>query len=70
MNNIAINDGLPTLRLVAYRDGLFDVTDGLKRTLNYAPLQSHEEAMDFIVKWAHDNEVKNIRYTLVEAVRE
>lgn len=70
MNNIAVNDGFPTLRLVAYRDGLFDVTDGVKRVLNYTPLQSHEEAMDFIIKYAHENDIKNVRYTLVEAARE
>lgn len=69
MNNIAINNGSPTLRLVVYPDGLYDVTDGVKRILNYSPLQSHEEAMDFIVKYAHDNDILNVRYTLVEAKR-
>lgn len=59
--------GSIVFRLVCYKSGRYDITNGLKERLNDKRIESHDEAMDFILKYALENNLKNVKYTLVES---
>lgn len=59
--------GSVVFRLVCYKSGHYDITNGMKERLNIKSIKSHDEAMDFILKYALDNNLKNVRYVLIES---
>jgi hypothetical protein len=60
-------NGLDVYRLLAYKvDGTYSVQDGFKTPLTLTPLETIEEAIDFIYKHSVSRGNTECRYTLVE----
>jgi hypothetical protein len=65
--NFAKIDGLDVYRLVAYKaDNTYSVQDGSKTPLTLVPLETIDEAIDFIYKHNLSRGNADCRYVLVE----